>query len=51
MQPVIQFSDVVKIYPLKAGDVTALNHISFEVERGEFISIMVNHRVPGSQRC
>ena len=40
MQPVIQFSDVSKIYPLKAGDVTALNHISFEVERGEFISIM-----------
>ncbi|MFZ0006373.1 ABC transporter ATP-binding protein [Methanoregula sp.] len=40
MQPVIQFSDVVKIYPLKAGDVTALNHVSFEVERGEFISIM-----------
>ena len=40
MEPVIQFEDVVKIYPLKAGDVTALNHISFEVERGEFISIM-----------
>ncbi|MDD1701757.1 MAG: ABC transporter ATP-binding protein [Methanoregula sp.] len=40
MQPVIQFSDVVKIYPLKSGDVTALDHISFEVERGEFISIM-----------
>jgi putative ABC transport system ATP-binding protein len=40
MQPVIQFSDVVKIYPLRAGDVTALNHISFEVDRGEFISIM-----------
>jgi putative ABC transport system ATP-binding protein len=40
MLPVIQFSDVSKIYPLKAGDVTALSHISFEVERGEFISIM-----------
>jgi putative ABC transport system ATP-binding protein len=40
MEPVIQFVDVVKIYPLRAGDVTALNHISFEVERGEFISIM-----------
>jgi putative ABC transport system ATP-binding protein len=40
MQPVIQFSDVVKIYPLKAGDVKALDHISFEVEHGEFISIM-----------
>jgi len=40
MEPVIQFEDVVKIYPLKSGDVTALNHISFSVERGEFISIM-----------
>ncbi|MDD5024801.1 MAG: ABC transporter ATP-binding protein [Methanoregula sp.] len=40
MQPAIQFEDVVKIYPLKSGDVTALNHISFAVERGEFISIM-----------
>jgi putative ABC transport system ATP-binding protein len=40
MEPVIKFDDVVKIYPLKAGDVTALNHISFSVERGEFISIM-----------
>ncbi|MEN6396697.1 MAG: ABC transporter ATP-binding protein [Methanoregula sp.] len=40
MVPVIQFKDVVKVYPLKAGDVTALDHISFEVERGEFIAIM-----------
>lgn len=40
MEPVIQFEDVMKIYPLKSGDVTALNHISFSVERGEFISIM-----------
>jgi len=40
MQPAIQFKDVVKIYPLKAGDVIALDHISFAVERGEFISIM-----------
>ena len=40
MEPVIQFDDVVKIYPLKSGDVMALNHISFAVQRGEFISIM-----------
>ena len=40
MQPVIQFSDVRKVYPLRGGDVTALSDISFEVERGEFISIM-----------
>jgi len=40
MPPVIQFSDVVKVYPLRSGDVVALDHISFEVEHGEFISIM-----------
>jgi len=40
MAPVIQFEDVIKIYPLKSGDVTALNRISFSVDRGEFISIM-----------
>ena len=40
MQPVIQFSDVSKVYPLRAGDVTALSRISFSVERGEFIAIM-----------
>jgi putative ABC transport system ATP-binding protein len=40
MEQVIQFEEVVKIYPLKSGDVTALDHISFSVERGEFISIM-----------
>ena len=40
MAPVIQFKDVVKIYPLKSGDVLALDHISFEVDHGEFISIM-----------
>ncbi|MCJ7794863.1 MAG: ABC transporter ATP-binding protein [Methanoregulaceae archaeon] len=34
------FRDVVKVYPLPAGDVTALDRVSFEVERGEFISVM-----------
>jgi putative ABC transport system ATP-binding protein len=38
--PVIQFDDVSKVYPLRAGDVVALDHVSFLVERGEFISIM-----------
>ncbi|MFA5296497.1 MAG: ABC transporter ATP-binding protein [Methanoregulaceae archaeon] len=40
MEPVIQFSDVTKIYPLRSGDVTALHQISFEIARGEFIAIM-----------
>ena len=39
-RPVMMFQDVVKVYPLPAGDVTALDHVSFEVERGEFISVM-----------
>ena len=37
---VIRFEDVSKIYPLPAGDGTALDHISFEVDLGEFISVM-----------
>jgi putative ABC transport system ATP-binding protein len=39
-QPVLMFRDVVKVYPLPAGDVTALDRVSFRVDRGEFISIM-----------
>jgi putative ABC transport system ATP-binding protein len=39
-QPVMVFKDVVKVYPLPSGDVTALDDINFKVERGEFISIM-----------
>jgi len=39
-QPVMMFKDVVKVYPLPSGDVTALDGINFKVERGEFISIM-----------
>ncbi|MEN6610735.1 MAG: ABC transporter ATP-binding protein [Methanoregulaceae archaeon] len=40
MHPVIRFDNVVKIYPLKAGDVIALDHLSFQVEQGEFVAIM-----------
>jgi putative ABC transport system ATP-binding protein len=39
-QPVMLFRDVTKVYPLPAGDVTALDGISFQVDRGEFISVM-----------
>jgi putative ABC transport system ATP-binding protein len=39
-QPVMLFRDVVKVYPLPAGDVTALDGVSFQVNRGEFISVM-----------
>ena len=36
----MSFRDVVKVYPLPAGDVTALDRVTFQVDRGEFISIM-----------
>jgi len=38
--PVMEFRDVVKVYPLPAGDVVALNGVTFQVDRGEFISVM-----------
>lgn len=38
--PIIEFRDVTKIYPLPAGNVVALEHISLEIEGGEFIAIM-----------
>jgi putative ABC transport system ATP-binding protein len=39
-EPVMVFRDVVKVYPLPAGDVTALDGVTFQVDRGEFISVM-----------
>ena len=41
VEPVLlRFDEVSKVYPLPAGDVTALDRISLTVERGEFIAIM-----------
>ncbi|WP_292727755.1 ABC transporter ATP-binding protein [Methanoculleus sp.] len=38
--PVIELEDVMKIYPLPAGDVTALSGISLTINEGEFVAIM-----------
>jgi putative ABC transport system ATP-binding protein len=38
--PIIRFRDVTKVYPLPAGDVVALDHVSLTISRGEFIAIM-----------
>ncbi|HWQ67736.1 MAG TPA: ABC transporter ATP-binding protein [Methanospirillum sp.] len=38
--PVIEFALVTKIYPLKSGNVTALDKVSLRVMPGEFIAIM-----------
>ncbi|MDD3112230.1 MAG: ABC transporter ATP-binding protein [Methanofollis liminatans] len=38
--PVISLKNVVKVYPLPAGDVTALRGISLDIMEGEFVAIM-----------
>lgn len=38
--PAIAFQNVSKIYPLPAGNVVALDRISFEVQSGEFVAVM-----------
>ena len=38
--PVIELADVSKIYPLPSGDVVALDHLSLQIDRGEFVGIM-----------
>ena len=37
---VISLVDVTRVYHMPAEDVVALNHVSLEIERGDFIAIM-----------
>jgi putative ABC transport system ATP-binding protein len=36
----IQVSDVVKTYPLAAGDVVAVDHLSLDIAQGEFVAVV-----------
>jgi len=38
--PVIELMDVVRVYPLPSGDVTALSGVSLRIDEGEFVAIM-----------
>jgi putative ABC transport system ATP-binding protein len=38
--PLIQFEDVSKVYHLESGDLTALNHITLDINDGEFVALM-----------
>ena len=40
MEHVIQVSDVVKTYPLGAGEVVAVDHLSLDIAQGEFVAIV-----------
>jgi putative ABC transport system ATP-binding protein len=38
--PAIELSDVVKAYPLAAGEVVAIDHLSLTIAEGEFVAIV-----------
>ena len=40
MKNMLQLNDVSKIYRTKAGNVHALDHVSFHVREGEFVSVI-----------
>jgi putative ABC transport system ATP-binding protein len=40
VEPAIQVSDVVKTYPLSAGEVVAVDHLSLDIAQGEFVAIV-----------
>ena len=40
MDHAIQVSDVVKTYPLAAGEVVAVDHLSLDIAQGEFVAIV-----------
>jgi putative ABC transport system ATP-binding protein len=39
-QPLIELRDVTKVYPLKSGNVVALDRVSLSIEGGDFMAIM-----------
>ncbi len=40
MGQAIQVSDVVKAYPLSAGEVVAIDHVSLDIAAGEFVAVV-----------
>ena len=40
MGHLIQVSDVVKAYPLGAGEFVAINHLSIDIAQGEFVAVV-----------
>jgi putative ABC transport system ATP-binding protein len=38
--PLIRLDDVSKVYQLESGDFTALNHITLDINEGEFVALM-----------
>ena len=40
MEVAIRVRDVVKAYPLSAGEVLAVDHLSLDVAQGEFVAVV-----------
>ena len=40
MEHAIQVSDIVKTYPLAAGEVVAVDHLSLDIAQGEFVAVV-----------
>jgi putative ABC transport system ATP-binding protein len=40
VEPAIKVSDVVKTYPLSAGKVIAVDHLSLDIDHGEFVGVV-----------
>jgi putative ABC transport system ATP-binding protein len=40
VEDAIQVSDVAKTYPLSAGEVVAVDHLSLEIAQGEFVAVV-----------
>jgi len=40
MDLAIQVSDVVKVYPLSAGEFVAVDHLSLDIAQGEFVAVV-----------
>jgi putative ABC transport system ATP-binding protein len=38
--PVIHVNDLVKTYPLAAGSFTAIDHLSLDIDQGEFVAVV-----------
>jgi putative ABC transport system ATP-binding protein len=50
VEPAIQVSDVVKTYPLSAGEVVAVDHLSLDIVQGELVAI-VGRSAAARPRC
>ncbi len=50
MKNILKIRNISKIYQAKNGEINALDKISFDVQKGEFVSIIGPSRLPENLR-